>query len=108
MAAVEHAKLECARADKLEKQVTSLDQELKRVTKALEKSKSEGKRHLTIQLQLLEDSKKELFTLNKSLLAEQSKVATLNSQLDLEMAAKESCAKELDRMKELIASEQKR
>ena len=108
LAAVEHAKLECARADKLAKQVTLLDQELKKVTKALEKSKSEGKRHLTIQLQLLEASKKELFTVNKSLLAEQSKVATLKSQLGLEMAAKESNAKELDRMKELIASERKK
>jgi sRNA-binding carbon storage regulator CsrA len=121
--------LEGARADKLAKQVTSLDQELKRATKALEKSKSEGKRHLTIQLQLLEASKKELFTVNESLLAEQrkvaelksqlvlemavkeaeqSKVAKLKSQLVLEMAAKEYNAKEFDRMKEVIASEQKK
>ena len=108
LAAVEEGKLERARADGLAKQATSLDQELKRATKALEKSKSEGKRHLTIQKQLLEAHKKGLSTVNASLRQEQSNVAKLKSQLVLEMAAKKSCAKELDKMKDLIASERKK
>ncbi len=107
LAADEQAKLERGRADRLAKQVTSLDQELKRVTKAFEKSNSEGKRHLVIQLKLLEATKKELHTVNTSLCLEQSKVMKLKSKLVLEMTAKESCAKELDRMKDIVAFERK-
>mmetsp|Transcript_23985 Transcript_23985/g.39045 ORF Transcript_23985/g.39045 Transcript_23985/m.39045 type:complete len:843 (-) Transcript_23985:88-2616(-) len=97
LAANEKAKLEHDRADGLAKQVTFLGQELKRVTKELEKSKSEAKRH-----------QKDLSTVNASLCLEQSVVAKLKSQLVLEMAAKESCAKELERIKEVVASERKK
>ena len=102
LAADEQAKIERDRADRLAKQITLLRKELKRVTNDLEKSKSEAKRHLITQ-QLLAIAKKE----NASLCLEQSKVAKLNSQLVLEMAAKESCVKELERIKELVASERK-
>eukprot|EP00581_Thalassiosira_minuscula_P002162 CAMPEP_0183740262 /NCGR_PEP_ID=MMETSP0737-20130205/59107_1 /TAXON_ID=385413 /ORGANISM="Thalassiosira miniscula, Strain CCMP1093" /LENGTH=853 /DNA_ID=CAMNT_0025975265 /DNA_START=26 /DNA_END=2587 /DNA_ORIENTATION=+ len=108
LVANEQAKIERDRADGLAKQVTFLGQELKRVTKDLEKSKHEAKRHLIIQQQLLVVAKKDLSTVNASLCLEHSKVAKLNDQLVLEMAAKESCAKELERIKEVVASERKK
>ncbi len=108
LAAEEQAKLERDRADGLAKQVTSLDRELERVTKALEKSKSEAKRHLTIQQQLLAVARAELSAVNTSICMEQRNVAKLTSQLVLEQASKESFVKEPERMKEIIASERKK
>ena len=108
LAADKQAKKERDRADGLAKQVISLVKELKRVTNDLEKCKNDAKRHLIVQQQLLVVAKKDLSTVNASLCLEQSKVAKLNSQLVLEMAAKESCTKEIERIKEVVASERKK